>query len=263
MKIIAVDDERLALENIVALVKQVEPEAEVNGFTRSVDAFDYLSESKADIALLDIEMGEYSGIELARKCKKLCPQVNIIFVTGFSQYMLEAFKLHASGYLMKPVRAADLRMEMDNLRHPLPQSTKRVRVQTFGYFEIFVDGQLLKFPRTKCKECLAYLIDRKGARVTYSDLSAVLWEDKPFDRTVQNNTQKIVSELMKALRELNVEDIIIKSRLDIAVETTLMDCDYYEALSGNIMQMNTFAGEYMSNYSWAELTLGELIRMAK
>ena len=263
MKIIAVDDERLAMENLVALIRQVEPEAEVSGFTRPADAFDYLSQNRADIALLDIEMGEYSGIELAGRCKKICPQVNIIFVTGYSQYMLDAFKLHASGYLMKPVRAADLRAEMDNLRHPVIQNTKRVRVQTFGYFEIFVDGQLLKFPRTKCKECLAYLIDRKGARVTYPDLSSILWEDKPYDRTVQNNTQKIISELMKALREVNVEDIIIKSRSDIAVETTLIDCDYYEALSGSTTQINRFAGEYMSNYSWAEFTLGELIRVEK
>lgn len=261
MKIIAVDDEKLAVDNISALLRQVEPEAEVLGFTEPEEAFCYLSQNEVDIALLDIEMGAYSGIELARKCKELCPQVNIIFVTGYSQYTMDAFRLHASGYLMKPVRLEDLHAELNNLRHPVSRFTKRVRVQTFGYFEIFVDEQLLKFPRAKCKECLAYLIDRKGARVTYPDLSAVLWEDKPFDRTVQNNTQKVISDMIKTFKEVNLEKIIIRSRRDIAIDTTQIDCDYFAALNGDMVQLNAFTGEYMSNYSWAEFTAGELDKM--
>lgn len=258
MRIIAVDDEKLAVDNITRMLRQAEPGAEILGFTEPEDAFRYLSENKADIAFLDIEMGASSGIEIARECKMLCPQINIIFVTGYSQYMMDAFRLHASGYLMKPVRAEDLRTELDNLRHPVLRFTKRVRIQTFGYFEIFVDGQILKFPRAKCRECLAYLVDRKGARVTYPELSAILWEDKPFDRSVQNNTQKVISDMIKTFREVKIESIVIKSRRDIAIDPEQVDCDYFAVLTGDVSQLNTFAGEYMSNYSWAEFTVGEI-----
>lgn len=261
MKIIAVDDEEMIVEYLRRLIGQVRPDAQFVGFTQAEDAFKYLSGSAADIALLDIEMGENNGIELAKKCKDLCPKLNVIFVTGYSDYSMEAFKVHASGYLLKPVRADDLRAELENLRNPPLRPTKRVRIQTFGDFEVFVDRRPVKFPRTKCKECLAYLIDRKGARVTYPALSAVLWEDKPSGYTLQNNTQKIVSDMMKALKEVNAENIIIKSRLDIAIDTTQVDCDYYAALAGDTTQLNAFTGEYMSNYSWAEFTLGELCRV--
>lgn len=262
MRIIAVDDETLALQNIVGLLRQTEPEAEVYGFSEPEDAFSYLANNYVDIIFLDIDLGELNGIELAKKCKSLCQTVNIIFVTGYPQYMMDAFQMHASGYLLKPVRITDLRAEIDNLRHPvLKSSEKRVRVQTFGYFEIFIDDQLLKFTRIKCKECLAYLIDRKGARVTYSDLSAILWEDRPFDRTVQNNTQRVISDLMKTLKEANIQELIIKSRQDIAIDTSLVECDYYAALNGDAAQMNSFIGEYMSNYSWAEFTMAELVKL--
>lgn len=262
MKIIAVDDEKLALQNITALLRQAEPDAEIVSFSEAEEVFRYLSKSKADIAFLDIELGGYSGIELAAKCKELCPEVNVIFVTGYSQYMIDAFRLHASGYLLKPVRAEDLRAELDNLRNPIIHSTKRIRAQAFGHFEIFVDDRLLKFPRAKCKECFAYLIDRRGARVTYPELSAVLWEDKPFDRSVQNSTQKVISDMIKTFKELGFEKIIVRSRRDIAVDISQFDCDYLAVLRGDVAQLNAYAGEYMSNYSWAEFTVGELNKLA-
>lgn len=260
MKIIAVDDERLALDNLVKLIKKVEKTSEIISFNRSADALDYLSQNMVDIAFLDIEMGELNGIALAKKCKDLCPSVNIIFVTGYSQYMTEAFRLHVSGYLLKPVRENDLRMEIDNLRFPVSCApTHRVRVQTFGHFEVFVDGRLLDLPRAKSKECLAYLIDRKGARITVSEIASVLWEDKPDDSSTHNNAHQVIFTLMRALKDAGIEDIIIKSRRELAVDTSKIDCDYYRAISGDMSRMNTFTGEYMTNYSWAEFTLGELV----
>lgn len=261
MKIIIVDDEQPSLHNLTASIKQVEPQAELFSFSAAEDAFDFLSRTAVDIAFLDIEMGEYNGITLAIKSKMLCPKINIIFVTAHSQYALDALRLRASGYLLKPVRMRDLQLELENLRCPLPfPSTKRIRIQTFGYFEIFVDDQPLKFPRSKCRECLAYLVDRKGARVTYPELSAILWEDKPINRTVQNSTHKAVSDMMKVLKSVDLQDIIIKSRHDIALNTTLVDCDYLSLLNGDFSQLNAFNGEYMSNYSWAEFTLGRLLK---
>lgn len=260
MKIIAVDDERLALDNFVKLLKKVESEAEIISFIKPADAMEYLSQNRVDIAFLDIEMGELNGIALAKKCKDLCPMVNIIFVTGYSRYMSEAFRLHVSGYLLKPVRERDLRAEIDNLRFPVSHvPTKRVRVQTFGHFEVFVDGRPLNLPRAKSKECLAYLIDRKGARLTVAEIASVLWEDKENDINTQNNAHQVIFTLMKALKDAGIEDIVIKSRREIAIDVSKVDCDYYAVISGDMTQMNAFSGEYMTNYSWAEFTLGELI----
>ena len=263
MKIILVDDEELALVTLEEVVHEVQPEAEIATFLNATDALSYLAVNTVDIALLDIEMDELSGLALAERCKEFCSAVNVIFVTGYSQYTLDAFKLHASGYLMKPVRAEDLRAELKNLRHPLPAVEKRVRIQTFGNFEVFVDDRALCVARKKCKECLAYLVDRRGAGVPYSQLSSVLWEDQPIDRSVQKKTQKVISDLVKALAEVDAQNILIRTRVDIAVNTKMVDCDYYQAIAGNMAWMNSFTGEYMSNYSWAEFTLGELVEIKK
>lgn len=260
MRVISVDDEELTVQYMEKVMRQVEPGVEFLGFTDADSAFTFLSKNTMDIALLDIELGEYNGITLAKKCKELCPQINIIFVTGYSQYAMDALRIHASGYLMKPVRAEELRVELENLRHPLQTSTaNRVRIQTFGSFEIFVDEQPLKLPLAKCRECLAYLVDRKGSRVSTAELAGVLWEDKPLDKTLRNSVHQVVSTLMKALKEVGCDNIIIKHSRQIAMDPSKVDCDYFRVLQGDVAQLNLFNGEYMSNYSWAEFTVGEMV----
>lgn len=259
MRVVAVDDERLALNRLTKLLRLALPAAELVAFTQAAEAFDFMNRNVVDIAFLDVEMGNISGVALAKRCKELCPKVNIIFVTAYSEYMMEAFRLHVSGYLLKPVLLEDLRAEIANLRHPDEERhIRRVRIQTFGYFEIFIDERPLALPRAKCKECLAFLVDRKGARVTNRELAAILWEEERYDRAVQNNTLKIISDLMRSIRGAGVEDLIIKSRGDLALNVAMVDCDYYQALNGDLRQINAFNGEYMSNYSWAEFTLGGL-----
>lgn len=264
MKILAVDDEKLVLNELVSRIKAVLPEAEVSGFTQSTEAFRWLSEHSAQIAFLDIEMNQMNGLVLAKNCKDLCPNINIIFVTGYDQYTLEAIKLHPSGYLLKPVCEQQLRAELDNLLYPLKTSVAgRVRIQTFGNFEIFVDGRPLVIPIQKCRECLAYLVDRKGARVTVAELAALFWQDVPYNKRVQNNTHRIISDTVKYVKNAGISQILIRHRGEIAIDTEQVDCDYYRFLKGDVSQINAFRGEYMTNYSWAEFTLAELVKKNK
>lgn len=119
---------------------------------------------------------------------------------------LEHFVYYLRGYLMKPVRTLQIRAELDNLRNPSQKnSANSVRIQTFGNFEVFREYQPLHIPCTKCKECLSYLVDRKGAFVTAAALSALLWEDRPYYKAVQNNVHRVVSDWVKLLKENGAE----------------------------------------------------------
>lgn len=264
MKTIVVDDEPLAVNSLVNKLNRLYLNMNAVGFTEVSLAIKYLSYHQVDIAFLDIEMAECDGIELAKKCKALCPNINIIFVTGYSEYTMDALKLHASGYIMKPVRDNDLKTELENLRYPIIKKiTHIVEIQTFGNFEIFVNKKPLSFPRTKCKECLAYLVDRKGAGITTRELAAILWEDRPYDRALQNNTHRIISDMMKTLKDVEIEDIIIKTRRELAIDIEKVECDYFKLLANDFTQTDTFQGEYMTNYSWAIYTLAELEKRVK
>jgi len=167
--------------------------------------------------------------------------------------------IKTAGYVLKPVTKEAVMCEMENLRYPLALYTEeKVIVQTFGNFDIFVNGKPLIFKRSKAKEAFAYLIDRKGACVTTAEIAAILWEDREYDRSLQSQTQVIISEMMKTLRENNISDIIIKNRNQISIDKSKLKCDYYDFLNWDVSAVNAYTGEYMSNYSWAEMTAGEL-----
>ena len=140
MKILAVDDEKIALEGLISAIREVEPSAEIWGFRKVSQVLEFYSKQVCDVAFLDIQMRTMSGIELAKRLKLITPQVNIIFATGYGDYREDAFEMHVSGYLTKPITPDKIRTELDNLRYPPAiRQTKRVEIVTFGNFEIYVD----------------------------------------------------------------------------------------------------------------------------
>lgn len=143
-----------------------------------------------------------------------------------------------------------------------PQGLKRqsavLQVRTFGNFEVFYMGQTISFTRAKSKELLAYLVDRRGASVTTAEACSVLWEDKEYNFSLQRQFQTVVSDLMKSLRKYNCAYLIRRRRNSISVNAADLDCDVYRLLDGDKSVEVQYRGEYMSNYSWAEMTAGYL-----
>lgn len=263
MVIIAVDDEKIALEGVVNELHKAVPEAEVHGFRSAAAAQKYLNENSCDVVFLDIEMRGMNGIEFAKSLKVQKPKLNIIFATGYDEYAHQAFELHASGYIMKPVTAEKIKREMEELRHPVVENNQKrdipvIKVQTFGNFEVNVNDELLKFSRSKSKELFAYLVHKCGSSCSAKELMGILFENRPHSVSLQKQYQTIMSAMIKTLKEAGVEDCIIRKHNQTAVDTTKMDCDYYQFLEGSPAAINAYTGEYMANYSWAEFVLGYL-----
>lgn len=261
MNMIAVDDERLALKALIAAIKEAAPGSEVKAFLYAEDALEYAEENPVDVAFLDVEMADISGVELARRLKNKNPDVNIIFATGFGEYRDSAFELHASGYLTKPITAEKVKKELSELRRPVSAHENRVRIQTFGNFQVFVDGKPIVFSRKKTKELFAFLVDRHGAFVTTEQIAATLWENESYDTKLKNNVTATVSQLRALLRDKGAEDILIKSRNNLALDVNKVSCDAYDLEKMEPMAVNSYLGEYMSEYSWAEFTAGRFERM--
>jgi len=254
MNILAIDDNVLALEELVSSIKEACPDDDIHSFSKPSELLDYAKENVCDIAFLDIEMWGMNGIELAQKLKEIHGKINIVFVTGYSKYALDSYTVKASDYVMKPVTKEAVNEALENLRCPVKtEPDKRVRVQTFGNFEVFVDENPVLFTRSKTKELFAYLVSRKGALCSNNEIIAVIWEDKDDSSATQSHYRHLVADLIKTLKSLNVEDIIIRKWKQLAVVPAKMSCDFYEILDGNVKAANSYAGEFMSQYSWAEI----------
>ena len=109
---IAVDDEKLMLGALAAAIKASSDISEVSQFSNCDEAVDYVKENEIDIAFLEFNMRGMGGLSLAEKIIASCPACKIVFCTGYEEYAIPAFKLHASGYLMKPVSAKDVQVEI-------------------------------------------------------------------------------------------------------------------------------------------------------
>ena len=255
MKIICVDDEKLILQLVVHLCEQLPQISEVVSFSSSLEAVDYLKNNSADIALLDIEMPKMNGITLAVKIKELHPDISVIFLTGYSHYALDALKIHASGYILKPIEKDRLEAEI-NYALSSKESTKypHIFAKTFGEFDFLIDGKPMYFSRSKAKELLAFLIDKQGAGVKRSVAFAALYEDALYDRKMQKSFNVIVHSLKTTLAENGIGYIFEMNAGELRINPNLIECDLYRLLEGDVQAINAYRGEYMTAYYWASLT---------
>jgi len=255
MNIIAVDDEYFALISIEHSIKKALPDAELTCFDSPGKAISYAKVIEVNLAFLDIEMAGMNGLQLAKNLKEIYPKTNIVFTTGHPQYALDAYEIHASGYLMKPVSDKAIAEALDYLFHPVAQPVKkRIRIQTFGNFEIFVDDKPLAFSRSKTKEMLAYLVMQRGARCSNNEVVAVIWKNRHDSPALQNQYRHLVMDLKKTLSAVDAENILDKQRGSLAVLPESFSCDLYDFLASDVNAVNRYMGEFMSQYSWAEFT---------
>lgn len=258
MKTLIVDDRQLAVNALVQTMKEIDPDGKHVGLISSHEAISFLKSHDVDVAFLDVEMPDMNGLLLAQNLKEICPNLNLVFVTGHVEYAYDSYKLFASGYLMKPASVEDVKAVLENLRNPLHKSQSRVYVRCFGNFEIFVDDEPLVFHRTKEKELLAYLVDSKGAFCSTGELVGALWEDEEVTDSKLSQLRSFMADIRKVFEEKNLPELIIKEYSKIAIRPDKIDCDYYRFLDGDVNAVNSFMGEYMKQYSWAEIRLGEL-----
>ena len=252
MKIIAVDDERPALNVLQRRITEVAPNDELSLFDTSRAALEYAKTNDVDVAMLDINMPGISGMELAKELKKINPQINIVFCTAYSEFMQEAFDVHASGYLLKPVTKEGVEKALNNLLHPVEKEMPKVFIRTFGEFDLLIEGKPVLFHSKKSKEMLAFLVDKRGAVVTKKDIAAALFEDNYSD-TTQNYLKKIKKDLVDTLKEYGIESIFIKGFNQYALDNSKFSCDLYDYDKGLPDAINAYKGEYMAQYEWAIL----------
>ena len=252
---IAVDDEVLMLGALAAAIEESPDIREVVKFSDCEEALEFVKSTSVDIAFLDINMRGMGGLALAERIVEVRPNCKIVFCTGYEEYAIPAFKLHASGYLMKPISAEDVQGELDNIKGAR-QKEKMLTVKCFGNFEVYAKNEKVVFKRWKSKELLAFLIDRNGAGMTAKQICAVLFPDDTDDTKNASYLRQLVLDLKNTLKAVGAENVLCHETPCYRVDTHLIKCDYITHLETGKPE---FHGEYMTQYSWAEETCAMLM----
>ena len=255
MKVICIDDEPLAVEYTLGQCAFLPEIDEAKGFTDARSGMDWLREHETDLAILDINMPGIDGITLAARMKELCPRTAILFLTAYKEYAYDAYSVHPTGYLLKPVPleklASEVRYVCGEKRQAAPG---HISIKTFGTFDVYVDGRPVLFKLAKSKEILACLVDKQGSGVTRAELFATVWEDRLYDRKMQKQMDVYVRSLRQTLREYGIPEIMKMEKGVLRIDPDTFICDAYLFYSGDSDVINSYQGEYMSSYSWASMT---------
>lgn len=261
MHVIYVDDEELAITRFRVMADKLEEIKNLTTFQNPEEALDYAHNNQVDLAFLDMEMPEMSGLKLAKELQKVNKNIRIIFITAYNQYALDAFEVNAAGYLMKPYSMEKLEHELKKALRIKDVAEHKVFIQTIPSFDIFVDDEVLVIGRQKVKELLALLVDKRGGTLTAGQAISFLWEDRPDDDATKSLYRMTVKRMRDLLSEHKIAFILDDSNTQKALKPDEFTCDYYEILKGNEKYMSLYYGEYMVEYGWAEDTNAMLSEM--
>lgn len=151
MDLLIVEDEKAAFERMVRLLAEADPTARVVGHTTTVaDTVAWFSANAApDLAFFDVRLGDGDSFEVFARTEVPCP---VIFTTAFDQHALEAFRVRALDYLLKPVRAGDLgealqrftstRSVRDMAREHGPAPVKRFLIRYGSQFKVVLPDDI-------------------------------------------------------------------------------------------------------------------------
>ena len=260
MKTLVVDDELFARKILVEQLQKLNI-GEIFEFENSEEALRFVKKHPVECAFLDVEMPGFTGIDLAKSIHEIDEEIKIVFITAYESYAFAAYQVDGLSYVLKPYTRGEIEAAIKKIHRITPgEKEQRIRIETFGGFEVYVNGKMLDFSRSKSKELLALLVDKRGLLLNNQQVAAYLWEDIPCDKHLKESLKKVNQALKASLKKAGIEDLLIDGYNKKGIDVTKIQCDYYDALEGNRGALDSFMGDYLCCYSWAETSNAFLIR---
>ena len=259
MTILAVLEKEESIPAFMQTIARLAPDAELLCFGNALPALAAARTTEIDTAVLDVSLPELGGVDFGQYLQELYPFVNLIYLSDDAARAYDAMRQHASGYLLKPAEEQSLRRELEELRYPASQKKqKRLFAQTFGNFELFVDGKPVVFKYTKTKEIVAVLINNRGAQTSNGEIIATLWEDDGDPEKKASYLSNLRQDLQNTFTKLKLNGLILKQRGSLAIAADRIECDLYDWLEKKQESKYHYLGDYMNQYSWPEVMHAEL-----
>jgi len=231
LQVIIVDDEELAIERLERILRELDDTFFISVFLTSNDAYEYAKTNKVDVAFLDISMPKINGMMLADSLKELNEDMNIIFVTGYSEFAVQAFQIHALDYVMKPVKKDRLKTTVERIKKQMKYEVHKVtlEVDLFNDLSIRISQgnkkrEEIRLRSPKTEELFAFLVYKRTA--TREEIIEALWPNMLPQKALKNLNSNLYY-IRKAFTGTN--DHLIKTTGDeIKIEAEHIHCDLYE-----------------------------------
>ncbi|OXS61282.1 hypothetical protein B1A99_07170 [Cohnella sp. CIP 111063] len=273
MKAILVDDEGLALKDLERQLEKIGGIEIAGKFQNAADALRRIGELRPDVAFLDIDMPEISGLEAAERIHKISDEIEIVFVTAYHEYAIKAFELAALDYVLKPINAGRLAHTISRLKQRTPSRAREneapvATVSCFSRLNIeYGKAEPFSWRTVRAQELFAYMVYKRNQPVRKDILLDLLWPD---------------TEYKKAFTQLYTTVYQIRKSIEAAgltIRLTNSGSDYYLDLGNNrydvqewensrlslpelspetaaehLSWLQSYEGDYLSetDYAWAE-----------
>ncbi|MBP5661775.1 MAG: response regulator [Clostridia bacterium] len=262
MRAIVVDDEPLMLRRFVRLGQGIKDLNIVGSFESAEKALAYAGENPVDAAFVDVAMPIINGITLAKKLREIRPDVLIVFVSAYDDYLWDFNQIGGDYYIIKPYSRETLVMAMERISLLAHRQQKILYIRTFGRFLLLKDDQPL--PLTgKAKEILALVVTRRGKEISNEEIYGTLWKGRPYGNVEMTVYYNALRRLKQFLKKEGIEDLLISTQRGQIINTALFDCDYYAWQDKNMSQRDRFEGEFMAEYAWGKSILTGIIQEKK
>lgn len=262
MKAIFVDDEHWMSTRFSMECESIPLIDLIGCFTSPLHALEFAASNRVDVAFLDVVMPQMSGLDLADKLREIYPDIIIIFISAHEGHMPDAFRNRkADYYLLKPYSTSDIQEVANRAQLLSARQKKPVYIETFGRFSVYHNGELVNFTSKHAKEIFAYLVDHRGTAVSTKELWYGIWETHEYDHVKAAILRKAIRRLRDILSRAGLDDLLVSADGEYRIDPAKVDCDYYQFLEGNPQAIEKFHGDYMSEYSWAEVTAATLVAM--
>lgn len=277
IRIAAVDDEIHVLERFERMVAEIKDLELCGLFETGEQLLSYMEIHPLDAVFLDIEMPGFNGLQLSEWILDLNNDIDIIFVTAFNQYAVEAFEVQAMDYIMKPMTGERLEKTLKRLlkNKNITERTGKPFIQCCGDFEVLLKGEVMTWRNSKAKEILAYLVHKRGVPVNWEKIANAVWPDYNAEKA-HANFHATTYLLRKRLTEAGLPHILENRRGNYRIVKEQVNCDVYQLeeliQSNHIKSMENlhliqqFAQRgYMetTGYAWAYPRAAELDKILK
>ena len=230
-------------------------------FEEEEECCGFLRKTNAEVLLLE-SCGEENVRRMLGFLKENGMKTVVCLVGDNEKQSVDAYCLKCDCFVHSGLSQEDYDRIMETLSL-LAMRVKKLRLITFGNFEVIVKNTPIVFRNVKAKELLALCVDRRGSVVRMTEAINVLWPEKAYDEKVKRLYRKAVMSLRGVLRQYGAEDFFQTVRAGCRIDPEMAECDYYSFIDDPYKYMYLFNGRYMFEYSWAEKTVYGLMRLKR